>query len=260
MNDMILNTSRHQPLRLDALPSFQPVVATLEKEHIVAFDSRDIRSRPFNIMRTKFTKQLELQKMRMIGITSPAPAAGKSCLSTNLAAALARLNDHTIILADFDIRRGSVANTLGLEFEHGITDWLEGKVDRIEDIAYKVDGVPLVIMPTQFTTEDSTTYLSGERYDTLMEWLRVQSRDCIVLADLPPVFANDDAMLLMESLDGYMMVVESGKTTARQLTDASDLLKPAISIGSVLNRYKGGVLDSYGYGKSAAAYARYYNR
>ena len=259
MNDMILNTPIAAPIDLDRLPEVRPDLDVLEDQRIVAFDSRDIRSRPFNIMRTKFTKQLELQKMRMVGVTSPAPTAGKSCISVNLAAALARLNDRTVILVDFDIRRGSVAQNLGLTFEHGVTDYLTGAVGSVEDIAIKISDVPLVILPTAVIHDDSSTYLSGDRYDRIMAWLRAQSEHAIVIADLPPVFANDDAMLLMESLDGYLLIVDGSKTTARQVRDAQELLKPASAIGSVLNRYKGGVLDSYGYGK-ASAYNRYYNR
>ena len=259
MNDMTVKTPIAAPIDLHRLPEVRPDLDTLEAQRIVAFDSRDIRSRPFNIMRTKFTKQLELQKMRMVGVTSPAPTAGKSCMSVNLAAAIARLNDRTVILADFDIRRGSVADNLGLEVERGITDYLNGTVPTIEEIAVKISDVPLVILPTAVIHDDSSTYLSGDRYEQLMAWLRAQSEHAIVLADLPPVFANDDAMLLMESLDGYLLIVDGSKTTARQVRDATELLKPATAIGSVLNRYKGGVLDSYGYGK-ASTYNRYYNR
>lgn len=242
-----------------ALPQFTPDAALLEENHVVAFDNRDMRSRPFNLMRTRFTKQLELQKMRLVGVTSPAPTTGKSLLSINLAAAIARLQDMQVVLVDLDLRRGSIAETLGLSFEHGLTDYLEGGTPpRIEDLLVAIAGVPLAILPSRPTKDDSTVLLSGQRYSDLMAWLRHQAQDAIVIVDLPPVFANDDAMILMESLDGYLMVVESGKTTARQVRDAVELLKPATPLGSVLNRYKGGMLDSYGYGSKA--YGRYYDK
>ena len=243
-----------------ALTQFSPNPTVLEENHVVAFDSRDIRSRPFNLMRTRFTKQLELQKMKLVGITSPAPTTGKSLLSVNLAAAIARLKDVPVILADLDLRRGSVAETLGLTFDRGITDYLGGQGERIEDMLVAVEGLPLAILASRSTSEDSTVLLSGQRYADLMQWLRAQAQNSIVIVDLPPVFANDDAMILMESLDGYLMVVDSGKTTAKQVRNAVDLLKPAQALGSVLNRYKGGMLDSYGYSSGAGAYGRYYEK
>lgn len=241
------------------LPVFTPDPAVLDANRVVAFDSRDLRSRPFNLMRTRFTKQLELQKMRMVGITSPAPTTGKSLLSVNLAAAIARLKDTAVVLADLDLRRGSVGETLGLPVERGIAGYLEGRVAQVEDCAVSIAGVPLAVLPTELATGDSSVLLSGDRYEALIEWLRAQARHAIVIVDLPPVFANDDAMILMEALDGYLMVVDSGKTTAKQVRSAVELLKPAAALGSVLNRYKGGVLDSYGYG-SGASYSRYYDR
>lgn len=248
------------PIDFASMPQFTPEPAVLEDNHVVAFDSRDMRSRPFNLMRTRFTKQLELQKMRLVGITSPAPTTGKSLLSVNLAAAIARLKDVPVILADLDLRRGSVADTLGLTFEHGVTDYLEGRAERIEDMLVAVAGLPLAILPSRVAAGDSSVLLSGSRYTQLMSWLRAQAQHAVVIVDLPPVFANDDTMILMESLDGYLMVAESGKTTARQVRTAMDLLKPAMPLGSVLNRYKGGVLDSYGYSAGGAAYNRYYDR
>lgn len=244
---------------LDRLPTFAPSPAALEANHIVAFDNRDIRSRPFNIMRTRVLKQMDLQKMRMIGVTSPAPTAGKSLISLNLAAAIARLNDQPVILADLDLRRGSLAQALDLQFEHGVTDVLEGRLDSIEQIAVQIADTPLIVLPSHVTADDSSALLSGPRFEALIDWLRLQAQQAVVIVDLPPVFANDDAMILMERLDGYLMVVDSGKTTARQVRDALELLRPAAPLGTVLNRYEGGMLDSYGYGANSA-YGKYYNR
>ncbi|TCD04852.1 tyrosine-protein kinase family protein [Erythrobacteraceae bacterium CFH 75059] len=246
-------------LNLADVPSFTPDPAVLEANHIVAFDGRDMRARPFTLMRTRFAKQLDLQKMRMVGITSPAPSAGKSMMAVNLAAALARLKDVPVVLADLDLRRGSVAEALGLPVEHGIDDLLASGRGDPAKLCVQIEGLPLVVMPTRVTKGDSSQLLTGSAFENLMRWMRAISREAIVLVDLPPVFANDDAMLLVEALDGYMLVVESGKTTARQVRDAMDLLKPATPLGTVLNRYKGGVLDTYGYG-SGAQYSKYYDR
>lgn len=250
--------SRNTPIDFSALPVFNPDASVLEASKIVSLDSRDIRSRPFNLMRTKFTKQLDAHNVRMIGITSPAPTAGKSCLSLNLAGAIARLNDVPVLLVDFDLRRGSVATNLGLEVEHGLEAFLDGKAGNIRDIAVRINELPLAILPTKAIEGDSSSLLAGKHYDNLIEQLKQQARDTIILVDLPPVFANDDAMLTMESLDAYLMIVHSGKTTERQLRDSMEMLRPAPCIGTVLNRYRGGAADSYGYSNSSM-YNRYYD-
>ncbi|MXO87036.1 chromosome partitioning protein [Altererythrobacter aurantiacus] len=253
-----MTTPREALLDYTALPTFTPDAAVLEEHKIVSLDSRDIRSRPFNLMRTKFTKQLYAHNLRMVGITSPAPTAGKSCLSLNLAGAIARLNDTPVLLVDLDLRRGSIAQDLGLEVQRGIGDFLEGKVGSIRDIAIRTEEFPLAILPTMPVSGDSSSLLASENYAELMRQLRAEAEKSIVLVDLPPVFANDDTMLTMEQLDAYLMVVHSGKTTERQLRDSMEMLRPAPCIGTVLNRYKGGLADSYGY-TSSKTYSRYYD-
>ena len=99
--------------------------------------------------------------------------------------------------------------------------------------------------------------MASPQFENLIAELREQSSEGVVIVDLPPVFANDDAALTTQMLDGFLMVVECGKTSRRQLTDALEMLRPAPCLGTVLNRYAGGILDSYGYG--AGAYDRYYS-
>ncbi len=253
-----MTPSRSSHIDFASLPVFTPDAAVLEESKIVSLDSRDIRSRPFNLMRTKFTKQLDAHNISMIGITSPAPTAGKSCLSLNLAGAIARLNDVPVLLVDLDLRRGSVAENLGMDVQEGLETFLDGKIQDISDIAVRIDDLPLAVLPTKAIDGDSSSLLAGKHYDNLIKQLKNQARDTIILVDLPPVFANDDAMLTMESLDAYLMVVHSGKTTERQLRDSMEMLRPAPCVGTVLNQYKGGAADSYGYSNSSM-YNRYYD-
>jgi Mrp family chromosome partitioning ATPase len=237
-------------LRLDRLQVVQPNRGAVEANKIVGFDSRDKRSRPFNLMRTQLAKQLAETKIRLIGVTSATPAAGKSFLSANLAASLSRVLKAPTFLVDLDLRRGCVAEELGVEFQAGISDYLLGKRQNLEEIGLRVDGTRFAVFPTRAVSIDSAQAIAGGRFGSLVEAMRDHTGGAVIIFDLPPVFANDDAVLSTRLLDGYIMVVDSGKTTRRQLTDAMDMLNPIPCLGTVLNRYAGGVLDSYGYGST----------
>jgi Mrp family chromosome partitioning ATPase len=76
------------------------------------------------------------------------------------------------------------------------------------------------------------------------------------VCDLPPVFANDDASIVMESLDGYVIVAQDAKTTQREIEAAAEMLGLERLAGVVLNKYRGGLL-SEGYGIEDR-YAQYY--
>ncbi len=85
--------------------------------------------------------------------------------------------------------------------------------------------------------------------------------DVICICDLPPAFANDDAAIVLSELDAYLFVVEEGVTTARQVRDSIDLLKPSLCMGTIFNRYHGGIGgDDYGFGYGTSRdYDAYYS-
>ena len=77
------------------------------------------------------------------------------------------------------------------------------------------------------------------------------------ICDLPPVFANDDAAIIMEALDGYMIVAQDGKTTQREIASTVEMLGHDRLIGVVLNKYRGGMV-SEGYGIEDRYASEYY--
>jgi protein-tyrosine kinase len=244
-------------LELGRLPAVDLSKTHLIENRIVGFNSRDSRSRAFNLLRTRLVNVLgEHPSPRLVGITSATPAAGKSFISTNLAMSLAKVAEGPVILVDLDLRRGSVAAALGLDATRGgVSDFLEGEAE-LQDVAVRVSGLPLVVLPTQVVSHESAELLVGDRFLGLINALRRQPANTIVLVDLPPVFANDDAMLSIGQLDGFVLVVDSTETSKAHVVEAMSMLAPAKCFGTVLNRYAGRMFEKYGYG--SYAYSKYY--
>jgi protein-tyrosine kinase len=228
----------------------------LENHIVVGFNSRDIRSRPFNLLRTQVLKEMRKNNWKLLGITSATPEAGKSFLATNLATALAQLPENRVFLFDLDLRRASLAETLGVEGEVGLTQYLDGSVDNLDAVGRQVTNLGLTLFPCYPSRVNSAELLTGERFATLVKAMRALPDDVVVICDLPPAFANDDAMAIIQSLDAYLFVIEEGVTTRAQVRDAMHLLEPAPCLGTILNRFQAGALDGYGYG---GKYDRYYN-
>jgi protein-tyrosine kinase len=245
-------------LDLGRLPTVALDPAHLSAQRIVGSNSRDSRSRAFNLLRTKLVNTLDGRGPRLIGLTSATPGAGKSYISTNLALSLAKVAEGPVILADLDLRRGSVAAQLGLDATRGgVSNFLRGSI-ALQDVAVRVDGLPLTVFPTAVVTHESAELLVGDRFLGLVTALRRQAANTIVLFDLPPVFANDDVMLMIGQLDGYILVVDSTETSKAHVQEAMAMLAPGRCLGTVLNRYAGKMFEKYGYG--SAAYAKYYER
>ena len=243
-------------LDFERLPSVELNRIHLAEHKIVGSNTRDSRSRAFNLLRTRLVNTLEGHGPCLIGITSATPAAGKSFISVNLAMSLAKVAEGPIILVDLDLRRGSVATELGLDATRGgVSDFLAGQA-KLQDIGVRVEGLPLVVLPTQIVTHESAELLVGERFASLVAALRRQAANALVLFDLPPVFPNDDAMLSIGQLDGFVLVVDSTETSKAHVVEAMSMLAPAKCFGTVLNRYAGRMFEKYGYG--SYAYSKYY--
>lgn len=242
---------------------FAPESTVLDRHAIVGFDSRDARARPFNLLRTQIAKRMAANNARIVGVTSATPNAGKSFVSLNLAAALSRVAEQNVYLIDLDLRRGSIAAELGMKVEHGISDYLEGSLDDFGAIARRVAGTNLVVFPTASITGHSAELLSGARFNRMVDAFREIPGPSIILCDMPPAFANDDTMIAIQKLDGFLTVVDSGRTTRRQVQDTLQLLRPALCLGAIMNRYNGGLMESYGYGYGygygSKAYDAYYS-
>lgn len=215
---------------------------------LVGFESKDARSRPFNLLRAQLIKKLAETNGRLMGITSPAPNAGKSFVASNLAASMSQLSNKRTILIDLDLRRATIARIFGLEGPEGLTEYLLGDEIALPQIGRRIGDSSLVVYPTFPAPVNSAELMVSDRLHELVARARALDDDAIVIFDLPPVFANDDAMLVAEQLDGILLVVEQGVTTKKQLQSSIQLLHPTPILGTIFNRFTGGAGDPYGYG------------
>jgi len=222
---------------------------------LFGFNSRDRRSRPFNLLRSQILKISRNKNFRIIGVTSATPQVGKTFTSSNLATALSRIPGLRVLLIDLDLRRGSIAEAFGIEVEVGIQSYLSGETDVLDTATYHIENTGLTILPCTPTMESSAEILAGPRLGQLVSALRQLPEDLICICDLPPAFANDDTAIALRELDAYIFVVEEGRTTANQVRDSIDLLLPSPCVGTVLNKYKGGIGgDNYGFGYGTSRY------
>lgn len=245
-----------------------PPVASLETitvetgddapHNLVGLLSGDIRSRPFGLLRGQVLKEAGRLNARLIGVTSAAPGAGKTFVSSNLAAALGRISGQQVYLLDLDLRRPAIAERFGLVVEKGMEAYFDGSTDDLAALGRRVEGTGLGVFATRRLDPYPGELLGGERLDDLIAAMRRLPSTAIVICDLPPAFVGDDALTVIGKLDAYIHVVDEGITPKRQAEELRSMMKPATCLGVVLNRYNGRWNDSYGYA-SARQYARYYD-
>jgi capsular exopolysaccharide synthesis family protein len=230
-----------------------------EDQQIVGFRNADTRARPFKLLRSQIVRHIEEREIKIIGITSAAPNVGKTFVASNLAAALSRIADFDVYLIDLDLHRPAVAGRFSFADEgEGIHDFLSGEQPDIGKIARRINDERLVVVPgykRDVATGELLTSAAGTR---LFEGLRALPKGSVVIVDMPPIFADDDAVIIGQHLDGFILVIEDGKSTRKQVLETIRLLSPTPFIGAVLNRYRSQLFaDEYGYGFSYG-YGGYY--
>lgn len=231
---------------------------TLFAQHVYGFENGDVRSRPFKILRSQVYKRCRDSGAKLIGVTSPAPQAGKSFVAANLAAALSRLSDLKVWLVDLDLFRPAQATRFSVPEGPGIHDYLAGRTTDLMEVARHVHDERLTLLPGFKRRLATGELLTGPQGDALFAALRALPPSTVVLIDMPPIFADDDALILGQRIDGYLLVVEDGKTTARQVRETANVLQPTPLFGTVLNRYRDQLFsEDYGYGMSYG-YGAYY--
>lgn len=233
---------------LAAVPVIEIPDETLDRNNVVGFESHDERARAFNLLRSRLMKETGERPVRLVGVTSATPSAGKSFVSLNLAAAMSKISDRKVLVCDLDLRRGSVLEVLDAEVPHDLSAYLRGELPDWRSAVYRVNDSDLYVLPCVKRMRRSAELLTSRRFDDLIEALRALPPEIMVICDLPPVFASDDAMLTAARLDCYVMVVEYGRNTEKQIREAVEMLSPTPCLGAVLNRYRGGFYDTYGYG------------
>lgn len=248
-----------KPLQIDQLSTFTIDDERRQSAELIGLSKSNIQSRSLNILRSTFLKKAKEGNKRMVGITSASPAEGKTFLTLNLGYSLAKVSPEPIFLVDLDFRRPSLASTVGLQVEHSIEDYLTGKIDDLSRVGAQLENANLAVFPSSRTRRSSAELLSCERFAEMLSIFKDEAEASIILFDLPPAFADDDAMICLEHLDGYILVVEASRTTTKQVEQTIEILSPSPCIGTVLNRYQGGLADPYGYGYGYGGYESYYD-
>jgi len=154
----------------------------------------------------------------------------------NLAITLASDQLHTVLLVEFDFNRPTLAERFGLTPGFGSDDALSGKA-RVQDCLYHAAGFDrLVLMPARMTLENSSEILAGPRSRDVVSELRARYPERIVLFDLPPVLAADDALSFAPLVECGLVVAAEGRTRRKDLVRTIELLHKTPLVGTVLNR------------------------
>ncbi len=207
----------------------------LETNRIVTLDNEDPDSVAFDILRTQVLAKMAENGWKTLAVTSPTPECGKTVVSLNLALSIAKQTERTVLVADFDLRKPKVSEYLGLPKQKSLYDYLENDIDLKEILVNP--GLPrLVVLPNNVPVRNASETLTSRRIKSLVSELRDRYESRMIIFDLPPLMAADDAIAFLPQVDCVLLVVASGETTPAEVKESRRQLQTSNMLGVVLNK------------------------
>lgn len=155
-------------------------------------------------------------------VTGSSPAEGKTTSAINLAAALAQ-GGAQVMLIEADLRRPTVASTLGLSPKYGTEHVITGEVGLSEALMGSTfEGSTVQILAVRRGGVELANRLSFAVSEQLISSAKELAE--FVVIDSPPLTQVIDALPLAQLADDVLIVARLGATRIGKLTELHDLL------------------------------------
>ncbi len=189
----------------------------------------------YRLLRTQILQRAREKGGNSLMVTSSIPGEGKTLTAINLAFAVAKEFNQTVLLVDCDLRQQKVFKMLGIPSEKGLVDYLSDR-SPLEDLILSPGVEKIRLISGGKTLEGSSELLGSPKMKGLVEELKRRYPDRFVIFDLPPVLSTADALVLAPLVDHAVLVVQAGKTPLPEIKKALEMLPKEKVLGIVLNR------------------------
>jgi protein-tyrosine kinase len=198
----------------------------------VFFDANALTSEQYNKLAISLVSEKEERRLRKILVASTQRAEGRTCVTLNLACALARARQRVLVI-DADFHRPSLLRLLGLEAESGLTDVVRQKLPPGQAML-RVSPFGFDLLPTREQVDNPAEILTATRFREVLAMLEEEYD--FILFDSSPLLQANEANLLVRLTDATVFVIRAGKTSSTQLGKAVASLTQDHLFGVVLNR------------------------
>lgn len=191
--------------------------ARIDKPHLLALDApNDLAIEAMRSLRTALHFARMDARNNILMVCGASPGAGKTFVSTNLAAVIAQ-GGQRVLLIDGDLRRSTMHKLLGQDPHNGLSDLLIGRTDvRSATRATGVDGLHFI--PRGEAPPNPSELLMRPDLGVLLK-MASQNYDMVII-DTPPILAVTDAAIIGRHAATSIMVVRFGLNPPKELAMA----------------------------------------
>ncbi len=225
-----------------------------EMGFIVAEDENSLINEEFRRIKGPLLRNIKgksahpIERANLIQVTSSLQSEGKTYNAINLAMSIAMELDYKVLLVDADVIKPSVANTLDIETDKGLIEYLSGDVECLSEVLLSTNISKLTILPAGQKNNLSVELFNSDVMMHLFNELSERYSDRIVIIDSPPILLTNEATILAQKVGQLVFVIEHNTTEMSNVEQAIEKLPADAVIGVVLNKARSGQIGTYNYG------------
>ncbi|MGE0969860.1 polysaccharide biosynthesis tyrosine autokinase [Klebsiella sp. WOUb02] len=204
-------------------------------------------------LRTSLHFAMMEARNNVLMISGASPNAGKTFVSTNLAAVIAQ-TDKRVLLIDTDMRKGYTHKIFNVSNENGLSDFLSGKVELSKTIK-NVSQIGFDFISRGIAPPNPAELLMHRRFGELITW--ASSNYDIIILDTPPILAVTDAAIIGNYAGTTLLIARFEQNTAKELEVSFKRFEQSgvMVKGCILNGVMKKASSYYGYGYSHYGYS-----
>lgn len=204
-------------------------------------------------LRTSLHFAMMEARNNVLMISGASPNAGKTFVSTNLAAVISQTGKR-VLLVDTDMRKGYTHKLFGVSNDNGLSDFLSGKTELSKAVK-NISQVGFDFISRGIAPPNPAELLMHRRFGELITWAS-QHYDIVIL-DTPPILAVTDAAIIGNYAGTTLLIARFEQNTAKELEVSFKRFEQSgvIVKGCILNGVVKKASSYYGYGYSHYGYS-----
>ncbi|HBR3941066.1 TPA: polysaccharide biosynthesis tyrosine autokinase [Klebsiella pneumoniae] len=204
-------------------------------------------------LRTSLHFAMMEARNNVLMISGASPNAGKTFVSSNLAAIIAQTGKKVIFI-DTDMRKGYTHKLFNVKNDKGLSDILSGKSD-INGAVRTIEQANFDYISRGAVPPNPAELLMHRRFGELLNW--ASERYDIVVLDTPPILAVTDAAIIGNYAGTTLLVARFELNTAKEIDiSVKRFEQTGVNVkGCILNGVVKKASSYYGYGYNHYGYS-----